>query len=102
DEISANVGGSGTVAFTTSVKRSGASALSCSSDAGNGTPTSTYGAQITGVLGRTYYHRSYLRFDALPSGTTRVLRVGSSGRFSARLTSGGKLQLFNDAAGTQI
>lgn len=58
---------------------------------------------VTWAASVTYSFRAYLLFSHLPAGTTRIMQLGSSiAGLSVRLTSAGKVQLFNDAAGTQI
>lgn len=56
---------------------------------------------ITRALSTTYYIRAYFNFSHLPGSTVVVLIAGATG-VAAKLTSGGKLQLFNMGAGTQI
>lgn len=45
----------------------------------------------------TYYYRAYLRFPALPGATAKIFTASSGTVASARLTTGGKLQLWNDS-----
>lgn len=57
------------------------------------------------ALTRIYFARVKLQFAALPAGTVQVLRWANSGTTfmcSLRLTSAGKVQLFNDVAATQV
>jgi hypothetical protein len=94
----------GTAATTTelSIVRSGNCSLLCS---GTSTLTAFRWWPFAGALATGYYTRAYLRFSALPSATKKVLAAVTAADgvlVSARLTSGGKLQLWNDVAGTQI
>lgn len=85
----------------TSVARSGAASWKFDSDVGT---ICDGGLLFTWLASTTYYLRAYEQFSNLPSASfARVLRFGSDGNgISARLTSGGKLQLWNEVANTQI
>lgn len=81
----------------TSIQRTGAACIRLAPNAGNG-PTCSFTAW--GTLGANgYYVRIYMRFGALPSSTVRVMQMEDGASFaplvSARLTSAGKLQLWN-------
>jgi hypothetical protein len=82
----------------TGIFRGGSASIKC-----NGTSVNTSFREwvIAPAAGTGIYARVYLRFSALPSATKKVLRIGTV-QVSARLTSAGNLQLWNDAAGTQI
>lgn len=57
------------------------------------------------ALGATLHARSYHQFAALPTSDATIARFRTSADgalVSARLTTAGKLQLWNDSAGTQI
>jgi hypothetical protein len=88
--------------FSTSNPRTGTYAYRCASGAGNAAAyvtTASYGS----VPDAPFYGRGYFHFTNLPSTTVRIMLTGTGSTVgSARLTSGGKLQLFNDTAGTQI
>src|SRR5262245_17483984 len=93
--------GSAGMSVDTATVRSGAAALKLDSGAGNIATNAGFNATI--ALPATLYGRAYLRFTSLPGSTVPVARfVGTGNAASARLSSGGKLQLFNDVAGTQI
>lgn len=57
---------------------------------------------FTTAASTSWFGRCYLCFGSLPASTVAVLRFGNGSDFSARVTSAGKVQLFNDALGTQI
>lgn len=91
-------------------KRSGSRAYKCSC-AG----TSTCNMWFDAILGSTVlvfttpsttFPRAYFCFDSLPIATRRIFdhttTAGASTGISARLTSAGKLQLFNNVTGAQI
>ena len=82
--------------FITSGQRSGGAALQCASGAGNDPVWVKFG--VLGATGITYYWRGYFKFSHLPSATTTISVMSDLGGriISARLTSGGKLQLWND------
>lgn len=108
--------GTTSAARDTSVHRltSGLASAKCSSGAGNATSAVLVSKRLASTslmpssTAATYYHRVYLNFGAAPSSTIRVFDVGSTSSLAAafgvgaRLTNAGKLQLFNNAAGTQI
>lgn len=87
----------------TGVFRSGAGSVKCDSGAGNS--TSYIQNVIPGAaLGEGFYLRVYLRFAALPA-TIRIINIRDSpgtSCFSVKLTLGGKVQLFNQIANSQI
>ena len=81
----------------TSIQRTGAACIRLASNAGNG-PSCSFSAW--GTLGANgYYARIYYRFAALPASTVRIMQFEDSATFaplvSARITSAGKLQLWN-------
>lgn len=80
------------------VVRSGVYAYKCTTDSfGNAAAISFV---ISRTLGRTYYHRMYVRFDGLPaSGSVDIITVSG---FTATITSGGALQLWNSGTSTQV
>lgn len=95
----------GTVTTQSATKvRSGAQSAKVDSTGSN---TASY-VTIRGpapTLGVGYYCRCHFNFDQLPGSTVKILAgitEASGAIVSARLTSAGKLQLFNDVAGTQI
>lgn len=79
--------------------RSGAAAWKCDSAAGN--TTSFITANFSAAVNTSFFLRVYMNFSQLPGGTIKVVSYESTA-ISARLTSAGKLQLWNDSAGTQI
>lgn len=83
----------------TTVKRSGACAFRCQGTAAN----SSYRVwPVAGASGTGYYARAWVRLDALPSSTARLVAfvtAGDGALASARLTAAGKLQLW--VAGAQ-
>jgi hypothetical protein len=88
--------GAGTVAPTidTGTYRGGKAAQKC---AGTATATSYWIWAFTApAAGTTLYARRYLRVDVLPTTTKRVALFGTTALISVRLTSAGKLQLWND------
>lgn len=81
--------------------RSGLLGWRCASGAGNATSFISSNVGQSGVI----YARAYLRFTDLPASTVIVMRFGTGTAtfyYSARLTSLGKLQLFEDTGGTQV
>ena len=99
-------GKTGTVTKDTGVFRSGLASVKFDSAAGNVAATLEFDDPQGVTTNEDYYFRFYLRFGALPASTVRVMRFGTAtggdNQVSARLTSAGKLQLWNDTAGTQI
>jgi len=93
----------GTVTRDTSKQRSGGrGCYKFDSGAGNAAALlSTWSTGFTSGASKVMYVRSYFCFDALPGSTVKVLEVPGP-VCSARLTSAGKLQLFNDSTGVQI
>lgn len=93
----------GTVTRETAVKRSGNAAWKFNPGAGN---TLAYVSHSWGNLGLFgYYVRAYFRFDTIPSATTRLLLMRTStgvALVNARVTSAGKLQLYNEVGAAQI
>lgn len=77
-----------------SVVRSGAQALSCPSGAGNN--LARVRREFTGTA--STYMRVYFRVTALPASTVPIFRylISAGPVISARLTSGGKIQMWND------
>jgi hypothetical protein len=88
-----------TVAQTT-VARSGAWAVKVDSGASGVLALNLNLDTAERVLGRTYYLRGYFRFDHLPDSVATLIRWDAGAL--ARLTSGGKLQLWNEVAGSQV
>ncbi len=87
------VGGSGTYNYDTSFYRSGGASFYCKTTS---TTNQAYlGSAVTIVASRTYYGRAYFYLpDATPSGTVGL--VGWANSVGIRLTSAGKLQLWQD------
>lgn len=100
--------GSGSAGTTidTATKRSGNASAQCNSGAGN--TTAFVKVELTAAEIATptpIFARGYFFFDTLPSVTTRVLiftNITSSAACSARVTSAGKLQLWDDSSNTQV
>src|SRR5215831_3350705 len=104
----------GTVTRDTTLFRSGLASYKCDSTGSNqqalfSVPSSTsiFGTPFASAASITGYARAYMNFSAAPGSSTNVLRLlvsgaTTSGGISARLTSGGKLQLWNNVASTQI
>lgn len=95
-----NVISSGTVSMDTTTVRSGACAASMAQNAANYVEI----ASAPSVLDRGYYLRGYFRFtDATPSAaaTIVVVRANSVDVVVVKLSTGGKLQLF-DSNGAQV
>lgn len=92
---------SGAISRDTSLQRTGTGCLKCDSAAGNAiaaVPILTFAASTT------FYVRAFYRFTDLPTSTARIMGAGTgelSGVF-VMLTSGGKLQLWNNQTVTQI
>lgn len=91
----------GTVTRDTSKQRSGRGCYKCDSGAGNAAAYLNAWSSPLNTSSRTHYFRVYFCFDQLPSSTVKIMVIGST-TVSARLTSGGKLQFFNDNTNTQI
>jgi hypothetical protein len=92
----------GAATWSTTNPRSGVYCLQCSSAAGNAVAS---GAFLGAVLSSLdwFYIRAYIRFDNLPGVTVPVLATNATGTgISARVTSAGKVQLWDDVAGVQI
>jgi hypothetical protein len=96
------VGAGATVTRSTSVKRSGTAARAHNTGASASNAYSNLNWGLQGEFG--YYLRIYFRVSALPStfASLAILADNSALLTSARLTSGGKLQLWNDVAESQI
>lgn len=97
-----NIFGTGTVTRDASNQRTGSGCAKFDSTAGNLTVVPL--AQIS-LVSKTMFWRVYMMFPALPGTTAQVMGVANNGGtlgISARLTTGGKLQLWNNTAGTQI
>lgn len=90
--------------FSATKVRSGAQALKADSAAGNLAANIQRNANdtVAPVSGVTYLFRAYMLFDNLPGSTVEVTRLGATTWASARLTSAGKLQLFDDTGAAQI
>lgn len=80
----------------TVLQRTGPACVKVDSAVANGTG---YFFTYWGSIGANgYYPRIYMRFSALPSSTVRIMQMGSAAAgdlVQARLTSAGKLQLWN-------
>lgn len=96
--------------YDTSFARSGTTSIKCTTAAAGAAvcvwelgPVNTSTA-----IGNTdtLYDRVYFHFTDLPASTVPIMRLSDAApvtaRISARLTSAGKLQLWNDTAATQI
>lgn len=91
----------GTVTRDTSKQRSGRGCYKCDSGAGNAAASLTsWSSGFSSGANKVLYIRAYFCFDQLPSSTVKI--VESPSVASVRLTSGGKLQLFNDNSNTQV
>lgn len=91
----------GSVTRNTTSQRTGRGCYHCDSTAGNAAASLTsWASGFTSGANKVLYVRAYFAFNQLPSSTVKIME--SSGIASVRLTSGGKLQLFNDNAGTQV
>src|ERR1044072_8183845 len=110
DHVTTNVGSPdgytpGTTPTTTNTtsQRDGRACWSCS---GTSVNTSYRAVPFTApALGSTVFARTRLRFSALPSAPKKIVALLTSAAgalVSVRLTSAGKLQLWNDAASAQI
>ena len=87
--------------------RSGSNSLKCDSgNVGNGGPSNarTKLTSEESVLGRTYFLRTYVNVPHYPTTTAGIINFLSATElgFDVRLTSEGKLQLFDSVGGTQI
>jgi hypothetical protein len=99
EQVSLAISGA-TVVIQSTVKRSGTYAYHCNSGAGG--VTSYLGALAMSSSGASYV-RFAIRVSTLPSSTVRICRPqASNANISVRLTSGGKLQLWNEVAASQI
>jgi len=94
------LGGGGTVTRDTTVQRTGTGCAKCDSTGSN---INSFVSVATLVASTTFYSRAYIRLPALPATDARIFGESSGGfTFSVVLTTGGKLQLWNDLTGTQI
>ena len=86
------------------VKRSGRSAAMCDSGSGGAAHFANTPAQFTSAAGRTFFVRVYFCFLNLPNSTVSIIQFFQTvtNRVSARLTPGGKLQLYDHQAAAQI
>ncbi len=86
----------GTATFSSTIKNNGAFSFACQSGAGNTNPFADIA--FTGALGLADYGCTYLYLSNLPGSTVQVatFRTASADAISARLTAGGKLQLWNE------
>src|SRR5580765_1816906 len=92
----APAGFTGSVASTFSNVRTGTSAISCVDSTGSQASFITWTAAPAVAASTTLYARVYLRASTgLPASSSQV--VALSGAVSARLTSAGKLQLWNES-----
>lgn len=94
-------GGAAAATKDTTVFRSGLASAKYNSGAGNSTSFQVHGSGTT-VASRSYWYRAYMCFTNLPGSTVLVAQNASGNTIGIKLTSGGKLQLFNLSAGTQI
>lgn len=96
------VGAGATCSRDTSIKRSGTASRANNTGASASNSYTNFNVGLQGEFG--YYLRFYFRVSALPStsSTLAILSDNSILLTSARLTSGGKLQLWNDVAASQI
>jgi hypothetical protein len=95
-------GGATATATEATVVRSGGFSFKCAGTSGN---TSFRWWPFTGALATGYYARACLRFAAFPNATKKVLAfttAADGALVSARLTSGGNLQLWDDVGAAQI
>lgn len=91
---------SGTVTRDTALFRSGLASYKCDSTGSNVAAMVT--PQGTVTVSTTAYFRAYFCFSALPASTISIFQVLFSTGFSARITSGGKIQLWNDSTAAQV
>jgi hypothetical protein len=95
-----------TAGVVSSTVRSGAYAFQITRNATAASSASFRSPTFATVLSTTYFFRYYFRLTALPSTVSlwmmRTQQAGGNGVASVRLTTGGKLQLFDEGAGTQI
>jgi hypothetical protein len=98
----------GTITRDTGIFRSGAASYKCDSGAGVGACfrllNPATGGSISCANSATTYARAYMRFDNAPGSDVRVFGTDSTAAdgISARLTTGGKLQLWNNVTPAQI
>ncbi len=83
----------------TGTKRSGAASFKCDSGASVAV-YKDFTANSTQSASHTYSVRAYLNFTNLPGATVAVLRF--SQHYSARVTSAGKVQFWDDTTGLQV
>ncbi len=95
---------SGTVAATVvaSPVRTGGFAASCASGAGNADSFVRY--VQNGVASTSFYFRAYFCFAQLPGTDVIVMILGTAATngVSLRVTTGGKVRVFNEATGLQV
>lgn len=90
----------GACTLQSTVARGRGQALKCDSTAGNAIARAAF-ATTSSILGRDYFQRCWFYFDNLPGVTTPIMAFTTiSDVLTAKLTSGGKLGLYNGA--TQI
>lgn len=91
------------VSVSTAIVRSGANSWKHDSGAGNTSAIVTT-PLTTLTSGTSYFFRMYMYFVQLPTSTVSIVQFTASGieGVSAKLTSEGKLQLFNITSGLQL
>lgn len=94
-------GGAAATTTETSVVRSGSASFKCAGTAAN---TSFRIFPVTFASAANRWARVWVRFSALPNATKKIIAVtgGATLHCSVRLTSAGKLQLWNDRSGAVL
>lgn len=103
-ESAHGIGGAG-LTFDSGAPRSGAFSFKCDSGVSNTAVKVYLDPAITITNGRYYFDRRYIKFTDLPNSPVTVAMIDSGdvvAGCSAKLTSAGKLQLFNVATDTQV
>ena len=103
--VEAGISGGGTHTRDTTLFRSGVASGKYNAGAGNAVISTTLSNVINLAASTSYYMRAYFCFTNLPASTVTILSFGdpaSSAGLGARITSGGKLQLFNNVTSAQI
>lgn len=92
----------GTVTRDTSNQRTGSACYKFDTGAGNAAAHCAFPVPTT-AANRLFYGRAYVMFPALPASSgTFFTGISTATGAAARLTSGGKVQFWDEAAGTQV
>lgn len=91
---------SGGAVFSSSNPRTGSYAFRC--ETAGASAAKYVNATFSAGTDVGYYARAYVYFSHLPASTVKVMAFDSNQTVSAKLTSGGKLQLWDDIGGVQI